>query len=71
MSIFSKCSTNNSRTCKLNRIHVSNVMYSNILLQFIRSVFVTHIIIYDDSMRLNASRKAGTMAAFGLSTLDK
>ena len=70
MSIFSKCSTNN-RTCKLNRTHVSNVMYSNILLQFIRSVFVTHIIIYDDSMRLNASRKAGTMAAFGLSTLDK
>ena len=71
MSIFSKCSTNNSRTCKLNRTHVSNVMYSNILLQFICSVFVTHIIIYDDSMRLNASRKAGTMAAFGLSTLDK
>ena len=71
MSIFSKCSTNNSRTCKLNRTHVSNVMYSNILLQFIRSVFVTNIIIYDDSMRLNASRKAGTMAAFGLSTLDK
>ena len=71
MSIFSKCSTNNSRTCKLNRTHVSNVMCSNILLQFIRSVFVTHIIIYDDSMRLNASRKAGTMAAFGLSTLDK
>ena len=71
MSIFSKCSTNNSRTCKLNRTHVSNVMYSNILLQFIRSVFVTHIIIYDDSMQLNASTKAGTMATFGLSTLDK